>query len=288
MKKAILLLALFTLLFFKATTTALCPESYIDFFVGGHADSVKFQVPENNSLGNPATTYYDLKNLRGSKVGLKGQVALSHRWFLKGFFDYGWVNTGNFSYTDNTSETATVLGNTSGNVANMDVAVGYNFYPTTCLQLAPTFGWGYDKIQVFTDQTTLDGVSSAQRNIKTYWGGPFLGVDAMYLIACNWRAYAGYEFHYTTNQLKMRASDLTTTRGHIRNLIGNLVRLGIKYKPECLLWHFGLEAIGSTYTSCQRNGWISPGLVEGSYSKAKLNHVRINSVNLLLSSGFNF
>lgn len=273
---------------FAATTSsmfALCPQTYLDLFAGAQTNQASFEIPALSGVPLPITESYSLKKLNGWKVGLDGQVALSHRWYVKGIGSYGIITSGTF---EETSGVFTETRNVKGNTVNLEAAVGYNFYPTQCFSIAPTFGWAYDKLEVYTSNGANRAFPINFSKNKIQWGGPFLGADMNYFFNKHWSVFGEYELHLASTQLKLWSPGSTdpTIRGHIRNLIGNLGRVGLVYTTDCG-WRFGLNGSYKYYSS-GRKGTVDPETVAGVYSESQLQNTRMRSSEIVFSGGYQF
>lgn len=284
MKKMKCLATVFSLA--ASSLYSFCPETYIDFFVGAQEQKASYEINALDTGLAPVTDTYSLQHLRGWKFGVNAKAALGECWYLRGMGAYGRIESGEFSQTS--SSGASTTADTKGTTLNLEAAIGYTFFPTCHFSIAPTFGWSYDCLSIYTHNLTAGSFPLIFSRDKVQWGGPFLGCDLSYLFNCHWGVFGQYELHLASTQTKLwtPGSSAETLRGHIRNLIGNLGRLGIVYTTDCG-WRFGLNG-SYRYYSVTRNGTLSPSAVTGSFSRAHLSNNNMGIAEVLASVGYQF
>jgi hypothetical protein len=259
------------------------PQNYLDVYVAPTTNSVKFNLPFTNNASQRVDANYNISQINGIKAGLRGQVFAGCRWFFKGYADYGWITSGNFDLDDTYYS---YKANVQGNLTDGSIAAGYNFYPTKCLQIGPTIGWSYEKIYVYTKNLKRNDLNYQNQNLKTQLGGPFLGFEGNYEFNCKWSVLFGYECHMAVNKINI-ADDFGTTKGHLRNLIGNLGHVAVNYLISSC-WNVGLDLLGYSYTST-RTGTIKPGDINApSFTNRRFNDVTINTLELRVFTGYQF
>jgi hypothetical protein len=254
---------------------------YVDFYVAPTTNSIKFEIPFTNS-GNRLASKYSLTGLNGIKGGVRAQVFIGPRWFLKGYADYGWIFGGNFSLNDTFHQYS---GDTKGNLTDGSIGAGYNFYPTTCWQIAPTIGWSFEQIYIYTKNTKRDGLDRQNQRFKSILGGPYLGVETTYTFNQCWTLLAGYECHMAVSRIHVY-DETVTTSAHLRNLIGNYAHLGVNYQiSEC--WNAGIDLVGYIYNS-NRTGTLTPEDIETTYVDRRIKNVQVKTGEIRLFMGYTF
>jgi hypothetical protein len=260
-----------------------CPQDYIDFYVAPTANSLKFNLPYTNST----TRYkaeYNLTQLNGVKGGVRAQIFLSSRWFLKGYADYGWIFSGNMKLNDHLYSYSA---STRGNLTDGSIGAGYNFYPLSRLQIAPTIGWSFEKIYIYTKHLKRNSIDRPDQRFKSILGGPYLGFETVYYFNCdgNWSLMAGYECHIAVSRIHVYDENATTS-AHLRNLIGNYAHIGLNYQiSDC--WNAGIDIVGYVYNS-NRTGTLTPTEIGTTYEDRRIKNVQVKTGEIRFFTGYTF
>lgn len=171
-------------------------QGSIDFDYGSRRDTLSCV----NNIYNPAGTYaatdrLDIKKLRIFEGGVKGQALFRNAWLVKGFFNAGYVEKGDYlesvSAVDGTSSKIP-LNVTGGNTVDFSVGGGYLFSLCDRLKIGPTAGWSYNRqyLRMKGKPAQLNGLVYTNR-----WQGAWVGADLMANLSC-FGLHLGYEYHF--------------------------------------------------------------------------------------------
>lgn len=261
-----------------------CLMEYADFYIAPSVNSLKFDIPFTDSgSGIDHSANYSLTGLSGIKGGVRAQVFIGSHFFLKGYADYGWIFSGDLSLNDSFN---TYSGDTKGNLVDGSIGAGYNFYPTSCWQIAPTLGWSFDQIRAYTKNTKKDGIEDHNQQFKSILAGPYLGFETSYNFNCNWSLLAGYELHLAASRIHVYDEN-TTTSAHTKYLIGSYAHLGVNYQiSEC--WNAGIDLVGYSYNSYNRTGKVTPTAIGTTYTNRYVQNIQSQTAEIRLFTGYTY
>lgn len=291
MNKAI---AKFTTFFFTAAVALVSAgEPYAEYQaeVGYRCDDLKLKSHSVLPTGATFESTDKFKDLDIVTIGLEIKALIPCWVYGRGNLQYGWIcgehTRGEFSVSSPIAGEvdAPILGNSTATnrhrvrgeyVCDMSGAFGYPFeFLCSRLMVAPLIGYSYDEQKIHLrsfqeitmpssnpdfDTGVLPQVATFNkvfRSVRASWWGPWIGADIDYLVACGWKVYGEFEYHFGTTKLHTRTHYDNSTFGvgsstHTgrKKAHGVNIRLGTNYIFWCD-WLIGLHIDYKNWRSTQ-------------------------------------
>ena len=273
-------------------------EYKLDLDYGMRSDQLNWNIAGTLAGTGPNV----ISDLKWSNVGFH-QTSLGFRfigddtWYLKGYMSQAWGYSGTSQDSDYNGDNRTLEYSRSTADADRSSAKDFSFAIGQQIRIDNRFGItplvGYSSHrQNFTmtngQQTVcasgspnscssgVGPIAGLNSSFKTYWRGPWLGLDFRVATAKHWTTYAELEYHYSyydaeadwnlRSDLKHPVSQAQTARGR-----GTHLGLGMSYALTTPNSFFNVGFKQSRYST--RAGTHDFYLANGTVSSQRLNNV---------------
>ncbi len=313
LKKAVLAVAGGLFLLSAFTLKADVPDSNFALIGGYKRANINTPLSASDSNGFIGNFPVRLNKVKIWQIGISGRYAFPDffagcgcdsawlkQFYLRGSILIGKVDGGrvkSLSIVPNENTNTNSASIKKGYSRDYDIALGWLYPWCDNFGIGPVVGYNYDKIKTkagkFKDQDGADVTGLDHLRYVSRFKGGYVGVDLAYY-ACNWKLYAGYEYHMPVWSGKFQLpgfdnDDAFSDKRNGGHGHGNVFYVDGRYQ-FCGCWEIGLIYRYENYRS--GNGRASPlcctGCTEISASEVDTIRTKYHawSINLELASSF--
>jgi Protochlamydia outer membrane protein len=222
-------------------------------------------------FAGPADTPNVLSELKWNDVRINQVTFATHlttcnHLYFRGYADYGRIFHGknrdsDYDENDRQEEFSRALSEAGrGEVFDLSAGVGYQWsWCCERIRLAPLVGlsWQEQHLRLYDGEQVIpfsEKIEDLHSSYKTRWWGPWVGVDFLGQVNCNFSLFASFEYHWVPYQGKGHwnlRDDIISDFKHESNGRGWVTQGGVNYNI-CGSWSITLLA--SYQDWCAKNG----------------------------------
>lgn len=171
------------------------PTTFLEVDTGYRWDKLNNKVALIGPVVGLRTSPQFFKNVKSYQLGGKGLLPFLTNGYIRASGHYGWICSGDY-------EEGLIFGKIDGHTWDATGGIAWFFPVHCCWGIAPVVGWAYDDLNMEVTDVLATRLAPPtglvpQTNIdsKTVFQGPWIGVDFLFQVGCDFDLSFGYELH---------------------------------------------------------------------------------------------